>query len=186
MYAMGDSYEFPSLSALAKSKFVAAIHVPGFSLEDLVSAIDVVYSTTPDENDGLRKHVVYMAQARMQDIKKLESFQNVYEKYVGFCWHFGLEYGARKTVWCASCQMNSKLPTTCSCGFHGLCGTLKACNELNWVALKCSVCKKAGCLVREKPNDDDDDVSIVGGGKRRDPPASSMGTRSAKKRKTTL
>lgn len=185
MYAMADRYEFPLLSALAKSKFVAAIHEPGFSLEDLVSAIEAVYSTTPDENDGLRKHVVYMAQSHMQAIKNLDSFVAVYEKFVGFCWDFGLEYGARKTVWCPSCQMKSKIPASCSCGFHGLCGTLKACTESSWATLKCSVCKKAGALVREKPNEDDD-LSIVGGGKRETSPASSMETRSAKKRKSTL
>lgn len=182
---MGNAYDFPLLTALAKSKFVVAMHAPEFSLQDLVSAIDIVYATTPDENDGLRKHMVYLAQTCMQEIKKLDSFKTVYEKYIGFCWAFAFEYGARKTVRCANCETKSKIPTNCTCGFHDLCGTSKACNDSSWVALRCSVCKKIGSRIRVMP-DADDDVSIVGGGKRRGLPASSMGTRSAKKTKTTL
>lgn len=160
MYAMGDKYQFAALMELARSKFVAAIDETDFTLDDLVAAIDVVYSTTPDSDYGLRKHVVYKAQSQMQQLKQLPSFKEIFEKYVGFGWDIATEFKARKSVWCVSCAQESKLPVACTCGFHGFCGGLKACNELDWVSLKCSRCKRGGQLVRDQPRDDDE-VTII-------------------------
>lgn len=170
---MADIYQFPVLSTLAKWKFVACINEPNFAMEDIIKAIDIVYSTTPDSNDGLRKYIVFKAQSNIQNLKKLESFARVYEDYFGFSWDFGLEYGGRKRLWCMACNHDSKIPSSCSCGFHGLCGGSRSCNEMDWSALKCTNCKKGGQLVRDKPSDDADDV-VVMSEKRRSLPAISQ------------
>jgi hypothetical protein len=151
-------------------------------MEDIVKAIDIVYSTTPDSDDGLRKHIVFKAQSNIQDLKRLDSFARVYEDYFGFSWDFGLEYGGRKKLWCMACNHDSKVPGSCNCGFHGLCGNLKSCNEMDWNALKCTNCKKVGNLIRDKPSEDDD-VIIVMSGKRHSLPAVSK-TPASKKRKS--
>ena len=186
LYAMGDRYQFPALAELAKAKFVAAIADVNFGFEDLVAAIDVVYSTTPDTDDGLRKHVVYKAQSNTPQIKQIASFKSVFEKYVGFSWDFALEYNSRYFVWCTGCQSHSKLPQPCTCGFHGLCGSLKACNELNWALLKCSVCKKMGLLIRDEPHEEDE-VRITSIAKSASLPIiqESSQTTKTKKRKST-
>jgi hypothetical protein len=160
MYAMGDKYRFAALVELARSNFVATLSAANFFLEDLVAAIDIVYSTTPDSDYGLRKHVVYKAQSQIHRLKQMPAFKEVFEKYVGFGWDMATEYKARKTVWCIGCEHESKLPVACTCGFHGFCGGLKACNELDWLSLKCAHCKRIGQIVREKPHDDDE-MTIV-------------------------
>ena len=160
MYALGDRYGFAALVELATSKFVAAIDEADFNLSDLVAAIDIIYSTTPDTDYGLRKHVVYRAQNNIQQLKQMPSFKEVFEKHVGFCWDLATEYKARRNVWCVGCEQESKLPVTCTCGFHGFCGGLKACKELNWSALKCSHCKRVGQIIRDQPLDSDE-ISLI-------------------------
>jgi hypothetical protein len=183
LYAMGDRYQLPILSGLARAKFVASIDEPGFTLEELVAAIDVVYNTTPDGNDGLRKHVVYRAQSHMQQLKKLDSFKEIYEKYVGFSWDFGMKYRACRTVWCTACLSESKLPASCQCGFNGLCENTKICNELDWASLKCTSCKRTGQLIRDEPNDDDE-VAITGTAKSKSVQGSPDGPEMRNKKKS--
>ena len=153
---MGDRYQFPALVGLARAKFIAAIADDDFGIEGLVAAIDVVYNTTPDCDDGLRKHGVFAAQKQISQLKQLASFKSIFEKYIGFSWDFGLEYKARKTVWCIGCRSESKLPLSCACGFHGLCGNVKSCNGLEWASLKCSACKRVGQLIRDEPCEEDE------------------------------
>jgi hypothetical protein len=160
MYAMGDKYQFAALVELARSKFVTAIDDENFDLEDLVAAIDIIYSTTPDTDYGLRKHVVYRAQNNIQQLKQMPSFKEVFEDHVSFCWDLATEFKARKNVWCIGCEQESKLPAACTCGFHGFCGDLKACKELDWGALKCSHCKRVGQIIRDQPVDNDEVVLI--------------------------
>jgi len=185
LYAMGDRYQFPTLVDLARTKFIASMNEPGFTLDDLVTAIDVVYSTTIDTDDRLRKHVVYRAQCYMQELKNLDNFKEVYEKYVGFSWDFGLNYRHCKTVWCAACGANSKLPSACLCGFHGLCQNLKLCNELDWSGLKCTSCKRVGQLLREEPRDDEG-VQFTGMGKSKSLPNSPNGATSPRKKRKSM
>lgn len=157
---MADKYQFAALSELARMNFVAAIDENTFTLDDLVDAIDVVYATTLDSDYGLRKHLVYKAQTHLQQLKQLPSFKMVFEKYVGFGWDMATEYKARKSVWCMNCHQESKLPAQCTCGFHGFCRGLKACNDLDWASLKCSRCKRGGKIIRDQPRDDDE-VTII-------------------------
>jgi hypothetical protein len=142
-------------------------------------------NTTPDGNDGLRKHVVYRAQSHMQQLKKLDSFKEIYEKYIGFSWDFGTKYQACRTVWCAACLHESKLPAGCQCGFNGLCENTKTCNELDWASLKCTSCKRTGQLIRDEPNDDDE-IAITGTAKSKSVQGSPDGCEMRNKKKKSL
>jgi hypothetical protein len=57
MYALGDKYQVDGLSQLAKEKFESCLHHHAHS-EDLITAVQIAYSTTPDSNRGLRDSVM--------------------------------------------------------------------------------------------------------------------------------
>jgi len=57
MYALADKYQVNGLGSLARAKFEACLnhHV---NTEDFITAVQIVYSTTPESNRGLRDAVV--------------------------------------------------------------------------------------------------------------------------------
>lgn len=57
MYALGDKYHVQGLCELAKEKFESCLQHHAHS-EDFVSAIQIVYSSTPDSNRNLRDSVL--------------------------------------------------------------------------------------------------------------------------------
>jgi hypothetical protein len=57
MYALGDKYQVDGLSQLAREKFESCLHHHAHS-EDFVTAVQLVYSSTPDTNRGLRDVVL--------------------------------------------------------------------------------------------------------------------------------
>lgn len=57
MYALGDKYQVKGLCTLAASKFSACLH-HHWDSKDFITAVQAVYSSTPDSNRGLRDVVV--------------------------------------------------------------------------------------------------------------------------------
>ncbi|OAL01024.1 hypothetical protein IQ06DRAFT_136109 [Phaeosphaeriaceae sp. SRC1lsM3a] len=57
MYALGDKYHVQGLCELAKEKFESCLQHHAHS-EDFVSAVQIVYSSTPDSNRNLRDSVL--------------------------------------------------------------------------------------------------------------------------------
>ncbi|KAF2134723.1 hypothetical protein P153DRAFT_380535 [Dothidotthia symphoricarpi CBS 119687] len=57
MYALGDKYHVDGLCQLATSKFDSCLHYH-WNSEDFIDAVQIVYSSTPDTNRGLRDVVL--------------------------------------------------------------------------------------------------------------------------------
>lgn len=53
MYSVGDKYQVSGLSDLARSKFMSCFH-HHVNSDDFVNAVQIAFSTTPDQNEGLR------------------------------------------------------------------------------------------------------------------------------------
>ncbi|KAF2822990.1 hypothetical protein CC86DRAFT_74538 [Ophiobolus disseminans] len=71
MYALGDKYHVEGLSQLAKTKFESCIQDHAHS-EDFITAVQTVYSTTPDSNRRLRDVVVTAFRTEFKtDIKQI-------------------------------------------------------------------------------------------------------------------
>jgi hypothetical protein len=56
MYTTGDKYDVPGLKELAREKFRRCCETFGTS-EDFIVAAEHVFTTTPDDDEGLRGHV---------------------------------------------------------------------------------------------------------------------------------
>jgi hypothetical protein len=57
VYAIADRFDILALKAIGATNFVSKLRSKNFSTADLVSAIEFVYTTTPENEFGLRKWV---------------------------------------------------------------------------------------------------------------------------------
>lgn len=158
MYALSDKYDVSSARALATAKFKARICAEDIKSDEVLAATKIIYNTTPWNDDGLRKHVVYYAQKNMFQILKKPVFQEMMAD-PDFAWDFGTKYASRAHVWCPKCLAWTNISVVCECGFNQLCDASEACKVQDWALLKCSHCKKHGQLLRNEPSEDDDTTS---------------------------
>lgn len=71
MYSLGDKYEVERLCERAKEKFQSCLY-DHWNSEDFIEAVQIVYSTTPDTNRGLRDVVVESFQTYFNvDLKQM-------------------------------------------------------------------------------------------------------------------
>ncbi|ERF68880.1 hypothetical protein EPUS_04532 [Endocarpon pusillum Z07020] len=149
MYAMADRFEIPALKALSAKNFVYEVRSKNFSIADLVSAIDFVYNTTPENDFGLRKWVAYRAQQVEHELVRHEDFKTALKDHPDFAWDFATKYAKANYLWCSHCKDTIDL-VECRCGFSGMCGDA-TCATGAPAALQCTRCKNWGKLQRELP-----------------------------------
>ncbi|KAF4987980.1 hypothetical protein FGRMN_10028 [Fusarium graminum] len=73
VYQIADKYGFSALKEYAKSKFGTAIKT-GWSMDDFAVSIDIVYTTTPLEDRGLRDLLVETATLNLDELVAKDGF----------------------------------------------------------------------------------------------------------------
>jgi hypothetical protein len=153
VYAMAGRFEVPVLKAVSAANFVFELRSKNFSIADLLSAIDVVYATTPENDFGLRKWVVYRAQQLQHELARHDDFQNTLKEHPDFAWDFATKCARANYLWCSHCKDAIDL-VECRCGFHGMCGD-PICATQATAALRCTQCQNYGTLSRDVPRLED-------------------------------
>ena len=153
VYAMAGRFEVPALQATSAANFIFELRSKNFSIADLVSAIDVVYATTPEYDFGLRKWVVYRAQQFQHELVRHDDFQTALKEHPDFAWDFATKYARANYLWCSHCNDMIDL-VECRCGFYGMCGD-PLCGTQATAALRCTRCENHGKLKRDVPRLED-------------------------------
>ena len=74
VYAIAEKYDIPDLKALAKHKF-QDLAWSKWPHEDLHAVVESVFSTTPDNDMGLRQVVLDICEEHFEDILRQEEFR---------------------------------------------------------------------------------------------------------------
>lgn len=149
VYAMAVRFDIPALKATSASNFICEMRSEKFNIADLVSAINTVYTTTPDNDLSLRKWVVYRAQQIKHVLVRYDDFRTVLQNHPDFAWDFAMKYARANFVFCSHCNNTIDL-VQCKCGFYGMCGS-PTCTAQTITALVCTGCSMPGTLQREVP-----------------------------------
>ncbi|KAI8633609.1 BTB/POZ protein [Xylariaceae sp. FL1651] len=83
VYSIADRYIVPALKKYAKEKFSSAIRC-GWSMDDFPLAIAEAYSSTPEEDRGLRDLVVETCNKNLNQLSKNQAFREALQATVGF------------------------------------------------------------------------------------------------------
>jgi hypothetical protein len=148
VYALADRFEIGTLKADAAAQFVADLRSKDFSIADLIAAVEIVYTTTPETDSGLRKWVVYRAQ-QVEELGRHDGFEAVMKGFLDFAYDFATKYARANHLWCSHCKDTVEL-VECRCGFWGMCGD-PICKTEVAAALMCTRCGLWGKLRREIP-----------------------------------
>jgi len=117
VYCLADRYMMAALKQLAKDKFEAAVKT-GWSMDDFLLAVDVVYSSSPEGDRGLRDLVVEVSSSgeNLEKLLKSVGFRNLLSEKPGFAADIiiimsssGAEKGGARTYRCPSCGNNIKI-----------------------------------------------------------------------------
>jgi hypothetical protein len=147
LYGLADKYGCPSLKHDCQQAYIKTLQ-GDFSLADFISSINVVYETTPEGDDGLRKWAVWVAQGYSDMLQLQPSFKGLIMSRGDFCWDLTTKYQRVNRFWCTSCnESSSSNMSSCSCGNSGICRKTVACETTQIVALRCSNCRTAGRIV---------------------------------------
>jgi hypothetical protein len=149
VYAMATRFDIPALRAMSAENFVIELRSRNFSIADLVSAIDMAYTTTPNDDDSLRKWVVYRSQWFAEDLLRQADFESVFKDLPQFAWDFATKYARGNFLWCSKCEDMAPLGE-CRCGFHGMCGD-HFCATEDATKMRCTNCDCVGRLRRQIP-----------------------------------
>lgn len=116
VYSLADRYMIPTLKHLAKDKFETAIKT-GWAMDDFLLAVDVVYSSSPESDRGLRDLVVGISGGNLKELLKNAGFQNLLSEkpkfaadiiISGVSSKFGSENSVH-TYQCPNCAKNIKV-----------------------------------------------------------------------------
>ena len=149
MYAIGDHFEIPNLKSASQALFVAELRSKEFRLADLVAAVKLVYTTTSENDYGLRKWVVYRAQQLEGELVRYDEFKALLKERPDFAWDLATKYAKANFLWCPDCECIINL-VQCRCGFAGMCGD-SICTTGEVKSLRCTCCDSEGILQREIP-----------------------------------
>ena len=149
VYAMAGRFGVSSLKVVSAANFVSELRSQNFSITDLSSAIDIVYTTTPEHDIGLRKWVVYRAQRLQHRVVRDDRFQDLLKRNTDFALDYATKYARANYLWCSHCKDTVEL-VECKCGFYGMCGD-SLCAKEAVAALHCSGCNKVGNIQHEMP-----------------------------------
>jgi hypothetical protein len=149
MYAMAVRFEIPKLKTTSAAHFVIELRFKDFSVCDLISAIEIVYTTTSVDDISLRKWVVYRAQTFAIELARRADFESLLKDIPQFSVDFATKYARANYLWCSVCEDTVDL-VECQCGFHGMCGDSKCATEMV-TELRCTNCQAVGTLQRDIP-----------------------------------
>ena len=116
VYCLADQYMMAALKHLAKDKFEAAIKT-GWAMDDFLLAVDVVYSSSPEGDRGLRDLVVGVSGDNLEKLLKNVGFQNLLSEKPKFAADIIISGVSKKasskdgvhTYRCPSCGKNIKI-----------------------------------------------------------------------------
>jgi hypothetical protein len=104
VYSIADRYMVPALKRYAKDKFNSAISC-GWSMDDFPLAIAEAYSSTPEEDRGLRDLVVETCHQNLKQLSKNQPFRETLQATVGLAADLVLfKTDAAKSWRCPSCD----------------------------------------------------------------------------------
>ncbi|KAK4032825.1 hypothetical protein C8A01DRAFT_20156, partial [Parachaetomium inaequale] len=83
VYSLSDKYMIPALKDLAKEKFRSAINT-GWAMDDFPLTVAEVYSSTPEDDGGLRDLAVKVADTNIKRLLQNEQFRDLLKKSPGF------------------------------------------------------------------------------------------------------
>lgn len=81
MYAMGDKYDMQGLKLKAKENFAACLTV---SIGDFITAIPVIYSSTPETDRGLRSEAAAYAADHWKALFEMPDFKKAITENADF------------------------------------------------------------------------------------------------------
>ena len=149
VYAMAVRFDIPSLKSISASNFICELRSEKFGIADLVSAINTVYTTTPENDLTLRQWVVYRAQKIEHVLVRYDDFRAMLKEHPDFALDFAMKYARANFLFCSHCNNIIDL-VQCRCGFHGMCGN-PTCTAQIMTVLVCTGCSMHGTLQREVP-----------------------------------
>jgi BTB/POZ domain len=146
MYGMAEKYAISDLRDLSVKRFLAEIE--GTSMSNLLALIDIIYDSTPESDNLLRKWVVWRIQILKKSFDESNTLAMLVHKQPDFAQDLVTKYAARNYVWCPDCKEYVDL-VQCRCGWSGLCG-YPACMigspKGDLTTLVCTICKAGGKL----------------------------------------
>jgi len=146
MYVIAEKYAISDLRALSIERFLAEIEKA--SIPNLLALIDIIYDSTPECDNLLRKWVVWRIQISKKSFDESNTLGMLVHKQPDFAEDLVTKYAARNYVWCPDCEAYVDL-VQCCCGWSGLCG-YPACMigspKGDLTALMCTICKASGQL----------------------------------------
>lgn len=115
LYGLADKFECPSLKQLCQNAYIRALRAK-FSILDLISSIDVVYKTTPENDKGLRNWALVASNGYKSMLQPHPSFKALFTSTPDFSWDFATADNESRTYWCRSCvRFLQFADVICSC-----------------------------------------------------------------------
>ena len=107
MYAVADKYELCEMKAEVKKAFVAAVKFWYCFTDQFLAAVEVVYTSTPDTDRGLRDVVQALTWRWKEEIFAEEEVQELLEDMDGFVKGWIRDF-------CKAASINPPLASHCS------------------------------------------------------------------------
>jgi hypothetical protein len=140
VYGIAEKYAIKDLKDLSFVRFLPEIGKTPMS--NLLAVIDIIYDSTPESDNSLRKWVVWRVQVSKKSIDESNTLVTLVHKHHDFARDLITKYAARNYVWRPDCKAYVDL-VQCRCGWSGLCGeqicmtgSLKRCLK----SLVCTLC----------------------------------------------
>lgn len=150
MYGIAEKYVIRELKDLSVSRFLAEIEKT--SMSNLLALIDIIYDSTLESDNLLRKWVVWRIQVSKKSVDESNILVTLVHKQHDFAQDLITKYAARNFVWCPDCQTYVDL-VQCRCGWSGLCGErlcMTASPKRCLQELVCTLCDTHGRLQIER------------------------------------
>ena len=145
MYGIGEKYAVKDLKGLSAARFLA--HIEEAPMSNLFALVDIIYDSTPESDNLLRKWVVWRIQVSKKSIDESNILSMLVHKQYDFARDLITKYAARNYVWCPDCRSYIDL-TQCRCGWSGLCGQERCKTDGPKRCLKALVCTL--CFAHER------------------------------------
>ena len=146
MHVIAEKYGIRGLEDLSARRFLATIKTT--SMANLLALVEIVYESTPENDDRLRKWIVWRIQTTKKSLKDSDKVVALVHQHHDFANDLISKYAARNYVWCPDCQAYIGLEQ-CRCGWSGMCGEASCTSrspERDLESLNCTRCGATGRL----------------------------------------
>jgi hypothetical protein len=124
LYGVAEKYECPDLKELCRNAYIRSLSGQ-FSTSDFISSIHVVYETTPETDEGLRKWAVIVSQGYKSRLQLHPSFKALFTSRPDFSWELTTAYTEVKNYYCGNCEKNVPCGKTgCICSHSSVSGQI--------------------------------------------------------------